>query len=183
VPYGAVVRWDHLFADLEAQYAAAEAAERRAAVGELVRGERATVTLADRVRAAVGRPVRLHVGDLPGERDAVVEGEVVDVGPGWVLLAQPPVRQALVPLAAVEAAPGLSDVVAAPPGVVESRITFGHALRALARDRVQVRVVTASREVVGRFGRVGADHVDVVADAPGGVWTVPLAAIRVVRSG
>ncbi len=91
----------------------------------------------------------------------------------------------------------MSDLpVAAAPsagGVVARRLTLGHALRALARDRVVVRLAVDGGEVVGRLDRVGADHVDVtsVADGSGGrppgrtarCWTVPIAAIRVVRSG
>lgn len=183
MPYGAVVRWERLFADLEAQLAAARAADDRVTLRELVRAELATVALADRLRAAVGSSIALHVGNLPGERDAVVRGEVVDVGAGWVLIGSPPAQQALVPMAVVVAVGGLPVDVAPPAGPVESRIGLGHALRALARDRVQVRVYTPARQLTGRLDRVGADHVDVVGGLPATAWTVPLAAIRVVRAG
>ena len=183
MPYGAVVRWERLFADLEAQLAAARLADDRAGLADLVRAELAMVALADRLRAAVGSSIALRVGDLPGERDAVVRGDVVDVGAGWVLIGSPWAKQALVPMAAVVAVGGLPVDVAPPAGPVESRLGLGHALRALARDREQVRVCTSAREMVGRLERVGADHVDVVGGRPAAAWTVPLAAIRVVRAG
>lgn len=181
-PYGSAVRWDELFADLEAQLVAARADEARAELSELVRAERATVQLADRLRATRGRPVRLHVGDLPGDPDAVVGGVLTEVGAGWVLVLEPGSRQALVPLVGVEVVEGLAPHVSPAAGEVERRLGLGVALRALGRDRVEVRVHTRGRAVTGRIDRVGADHLDLAPDRGGAVWTVPLAAVRVVRS-
>ena len=180
--YRSAVRWDELFADLEAQLSAAHADASRAELGELVRAERATVHLVDRLRATRGHPVRLHVGDLPGERAAVVAGQLVDVGADWLLVLEPGARQNLVPLGAVQALEGVTAHVSPAAGEVERRLGLGAALRALGRDRVQVQVQTAGRTGVGRIDRVGADHVDLVAGQPGTVWTVPLDALRVVRS-
>ena len=88
------MRWESLFADMEAQLAAARLADVRADVAELARAERASITLAARARASVGRPVRVLVGGSD-----VVEGELIDAAPEWLLLATSPVRRALVPLA------------------------------------------------------------------------------------
>lgn len=180
--YGSGVRWERLFADLEAQLSAARAQEAWGQVGELVRAERAAVHLLDRVRAARGGPVRVHVGDLPGELGAVVAGDLLDVGADWVLVAEPGARQALVPLAAVEAFEALGRRASPPAGVVERRIGVGAALRALGRDRAQVQVQTRGRTVLGRVEAVGADHVDVAAGRGSPTWTVPIRAVRVVRS-
>lgn len=181
------MRWERLFADLEAQLEAARAAELTAEVADLARAERATVRLVERLRASTGAPITLRL--VGGD---VVVGTLLEPAEQWVLVADGP-RRALVPLAAVTQVAGLATT-ATPAGDVHvaRRLTLGHALRALARDRVVVRVATESGEVAGRLDRVGADHVDVtsVGDGPGGRphptargWTVPLAAIRVVRSG
>jgi hypothetical protein len=95
------------------------------------------------------------------------------------------VRRALVPLAAVAAVDGLATHAAPAAGVVESRLGLGHALRALARDRVVVRVRTGGTDLTGRIERVGADHVD-LADVDGarrGGWAVAFATLQVVQSG
>ncbi|WP_298460346.1 hypothetical protein [uncultured Cellulomonas sp.] len=178
------MRWEALFADLEAQLAAAEAAEVTAQVAEVTRAERATVTLGGRLRAARGGAVtvRLRGGEL-------VTGTVLDVAGQWVLTGDGP-RRALVPLAAVDAVRGLAPASHPDEGVVSRRLGLGHALRALARDRAAVRISTDGGQVTGRIDGVGADHLDLtVADDPsqartrGAVWSVPFVAVRVVRSG
>jgi hypothetical protein len=181
------MRWESLFADMEAQLDAARAAQLAADVADLTRAERATVPLEGRLRAARGTELTVR---LPGGDAA--SGTVLEVAAQWLLLGDGS-RRALVPLAAVQAVSGLP--MAAHPrddGHVGRRLGLGHALRALARDRVVVRLATDGAEVVGRLDRVGADHVDVAAlsDEPGlrprrapSGWTVPIGAIRVVRSG
>lgn len=156
-PYGGPVRWEALFADLSAQLEAASVAQREADVADLTRAERATVALADRVRAASG--ARLAVTLLGGER---LEGQVLDAAPTWVLLASGPGgAEAVVPLAAVAVVDGLRPAAAPRPGAVLSRLGLGHVLRAVARDRAVVRVLTTGGTVVGRVDSVGADHLDV----------------------
>jgi hypothetical protein len=179
------MRWEALFADMEGQLEAADAAELLAGVPDLTRAERATVTLAGRLRAARSGTVviRVRSGEL-------VTGSVLDVADQWLLLGDGS-RRALVPAAAVTAVRGL-DVGSSPDaGVVARRLGLGHALRALARDRAPVRVVTAAGELAGRLDRVGADHVDLTAVLDGArtpgasvvTWAIPFAAIDVVHSG
>ena len=175
------VRWQLLFADLESQLVAARAREALAGVPDLVRAEHAAIRLADRVRASVGNQLLVHLGDVAGERDAVVAGRLADAGSQWLLLAGPASRQSLVPLSAVQAVSGLASHAAPDEGPVRTRLGLPHALRALARDRVEVQVCTASRCLVGRLDRVGADQLD-VTPATGASWTVPMAALRLVRS-
>ncbi|WP_456826400.1 hypothetical protein [Cellulomonas sp. P5_E12] len=174
------MRWESLFADMEAQLAAGQLAGVRADVAELARAERASVGLAARARSSVG--CRLHV--LVGSADAV-EGELVDAAPEWLLLADSPARRALVPMSAVVAVDGLVAHAAPAPGVVEARLGLGHALRALARDRAVVRLDAGGGELSGRIERVGADHLDLADEGRSGraAWAVPFAALRVVRSG
>lgn len=179
-PYGAPMRWESLFADMEAQLAAGRLADLRADVAELARAERASVGLAARARSSVGCRLRVLVGSA----DAV-EGELVDAAPEWLLLAASPMRRALVPMSAVVAVDGLVAHAAPAPGAVEARLGLGHALRALARDRAVVRLDVRGAELSGRIERVGADHLDLTDESRTGrgAWAVPFAALRVVRSG
>ena len=174
------MRWEALFADLEAQLAAGRLADVRADVAELARAERASVTLAARARASIGRPLRVLVRGS----DAVA-GELVDAAPEWLLLATPAAGRALVPTATVAGIVGLVAHAAPEAGAVESRLGLAHALRALARDRAVVRVDLGGTELTGRVDRVGADHLDLsdLDDASGrGSWAVAFGAVRVVRS-
>ena len=174
------MRWESLFADMEAQLVAGRLADVRAEVADLARAERASITLADRARSSIGRPVRILVGDSD-----LVEGQLVDAAPQWLLLATSPVRRALVPVDAVSAVDGLALHAAPAAGTVESRLGLGHALRALARDRVAVRVRAGGAELTGRIERVGADHLDLTDTdvARRGPWAVAFATLRVVQSG
>ncbi|MGV8976785.1 MAG: hypothetical protein ACOH17_01960 [Cellulomonas sp.] len=174
------MRWEALFADMEAQLDAARTADLAAEVVELTRAERATVCVADRFRAARG--AALTVRTRGGEQ---VSGILRDAAAQWILLdAQG--RSSLVPLGSVASVRGLPGYSAGAGGVVERRLTLGHALRALARDRVVVQIVTDGGELTGRVDRVGADHLDLAAghvESRGGdLWAVPFAAIHVVRS-
>jgi len=175
------VRWQLLFDDLEAQLATARAAQAREAVADLVRAEAATTHLADRLRASLGGTLRLDLGPLAGEPEAMVDGRLTDVGEGWLLLGEPAGRQTLVALAAVQAVTGLAPHVAPDEGRVRRGLGLPHAVRALARDRTEVQLSTRGRTLVGRIGRVGADYLEVTGSA-GAVWTVPLDRVVVVRS-
>jgi hypothetical protein len=153
------VRWDDLFADLEAGLDAAVAAGRGDEVAERTRAERARVALSDRVRAhAGGLEVLLRDG-------TTVRGEARDAAPAWLLLADGP-REHLVPLTSVAAVVGLTDQVAAGAGPVLSRLGLGQALRGIAQDRSVVRLRVAGTELVGRVDAVGADHLDLAEVVP-----------------
>lgn len=176
------MRWQALFADLELQLDAALARERRDEVPELTRAERAGVGLADRLRAhrgAVG--VVVHGGEL-------FRGDLLEVGPQWVLLGAD-AREHLVPLEAIAQVAGLGDLAAPSAGALGSRLRLGHALRAIARDRSVVRVLTTGGTVVGRIDAVGTDHVDVAlvrADdgrPTGARCAVPWSALLVLSRG
>lgn len=171
-------RWEQLFSDLEAQLAAGRDAEQRWDLVELTRAERARIALRDRLRASVGRELR--IGLAPGE---TVAGVVSEVTAEWLLLDVGAGRRALVPTAAVGTVDGLGPYVAPPAGRVESSLGLGHALRALARDRVAVSARTRVGVVAGRLERVGADHVDVTLAAPAGrVVSVAFATLLAVVS-
>ena len=177
--YGSGVRWEALFDDMEAQLAAAARSDLRIQVDERTRAERAGVALADRLRASAGCHVRLAL-----RGGATLEGALLDVASQWFLLGDGGSRRVLVPVDAVGFVAGLSAHVAPPPGTVERRLTLGHALRALARDRAAVVVLGNGFDVGGRLERVGEDHVDLTpATGRGEPLAVAFGAIRAVRSG
>ena len=182
------MRWDSLFADLQAQLDAAAALELDAEIAERVRIETGALTLADRLRGHRGEApdVRLAVA-LPGA--TVLRGTVLDVGSDMVLLAEESSGQVLVPLSAVVTVTGLGRPARVENSAVLRRLGLRHALRGLGRARQPVRVLTSNGQVAGTIDRVGADHVDVTAQrpgelhSPGGSTVVPLPAVWAVWPG
>ncbi|NAZ88147.1 hypothetical protein [Kineococcus indalonis] len=168
------MRWDDLFADLDARLAHAERLEREAEVADRQARDVASVDLLGRLLATDGElSVQLPDGSWVG-------GLVRAAGPGWVLLAAgaPAPRQVLVPTAAVCAVRGLTRR-SSPPGAVVARRTLVLALRALAGADVRVLVRTRAGDLRGRLARVGADHVDVAVPTGRGTEgvTVPYASL------
>jgi hypothetical protein len=170
-------RWEALFADLAGELDAAEAAELDAEVRDRTRREHAATALADRLNAAVGGPIA--VSTSAGR----VDGTLADAAPGWLR-----VDDTLIPATAIRSVQGLGPP-AEPAGPVRERLTFGYALRALARRRVPVTVtLTDATTLNGTLDRVGADHADLAIHPPGeprertGTTTLPFAAIATVRA-
>ena len=183
------MRWEQLFADLEAQFArqspdddAAEAASRsRAEYGQLL--------LLDRLRGAQGQPVTLTCRGA-GE----LRGRLLEVGVDWLLLVDPAGRELLVASAAVRAVGGLGAVTAPAGelGQVARRLDLRRALRGLARDRAVVSCLLDDGTVLtGTVDRVGADFVELAEHpldvlrrrgAVTGVRAVLLDAVAAVRT-
>ena len=182
------MRWEGLFADLEGRLVAGERRELDDEVAERTRRERALVELASRLVAATGSSLRLTlVGGAP------LEGELLDVGAGWLLLRHDGrAGEVLVPLASVASLTALGRE-SVPAGRVARRFALGAALRALSRDRatVGVTLLGGGPVLVGTIDAVGADHLDLAEHAEGlprrrenvrGVTTVPFGALLVVES-
>lgn len=153
------MRWDELFADLEAQLAAAEAAELAGEVADRTRREVAGLGLVDRARAAVGHPLDLR---LLGQ--GAIAGQLLEVAAQWLLLRDPAGRDVLVPWTAVLSVRGLGVGSAAPGegGQVFRRLGLPAGLRAIARDRAPVTVGLVDGSIVaGTLDRVGLDFVEV----------------------
>ncbi|WP_147917952.1 hypothetical protein [Ruania zhangjianzhongii] len=167
------MRWDDVFAELAAEFVAAEREESQAQLSALVAAEVAGTTFADRCRARRGQPLTVRLQD-----GSTRSGSVRDATRAWVLLAEGD-RRSLVPLTAVVLAWPLHGS-APEPGPVEARIGLGHALRALAEQRLPALVCTATGDHRGQILRVGADHLDLAGDA--GVLTVPWRALLSVDS-
>jgi hypothetical protein len=183
------MRWDKLFADLEAQLAAADAAELASEVADRTRREIGQLRLVDRLRPGVGATVGASVQGLGS-----VTGKVLDVGTDWLLLQETGARDLLVASAALLSVTGVGGASEVPgsEGDVVRALDLRWALRGLVRDRAAVQVVLRDATTLsGTLDRVGADHVD-VAEHPQGearragavrqVRLVPLHAIAAVRS-
>lgn len=182
------MRWDELFADLEAQARAGEAAELAGEVSERTRLAVGELTFVDRLRGAIGQQVRLSL--VAGE---AVDGQLEQVGVDWALLLEPAHRQALVSLCQVTAVAGLRALTAVPDtSRVGARLDLRRCLRQLARDRAGARVTLLDGVVAsGTIDRVGADFIE-IAEHPQGearrarsvyaVRGLPIHAVSVVRT-
>jgi hypothetical protein len=179
------VRWDQLFADLEAEADAADRAAYDADVEDRARSERARLVLADRLRAHVG--ARLGLRLIDGDR---LTARLVDVGSDWLHLDDS--GAVLVPLGAVAGVEGLTRSAAGEASAVARRVGLTVLLRRLARDRAWVRIrLRDGGTLGGTIDRVGADHVDLAlhpddeqrrASAVRGVTVLRLEAIVHVRA-
>jgi hypothetical protein len=183
------VRWDALFADLEAELDAAEAGELDLELRDRVRTELARLRLQDRLRAAFGHDVTAYVDGA-----GTVRGQLSGCGVDWLLLQEGAGRETLVPYAALLGLSGLGRRSAAPgsEGTVGARLDLRHALRGLARDRSPCAIVARDGSSAhGTLDRVGADFVELAEHPPGEarrpdavrqVRTIPTTAIAAVRS-
>jgi hypothetical protein len=183
------MRWEQLFADLEAQADEHEAAMEQAEEPSRARAAYGQLLLADRMRGSVGRELSVRcrgTGELPGR--------LVDVGVDWLLLVDGQQREVLVAAGAVSAVAGLGALTAPTTGSgeVTRRLDLRRALRALARDRAAVSCLLDDGGAVhGTVDRVGADFLELAEhplDAPRrrgavtGVRAVPLRAVVAVRT-
>jgi hypothetical protein len=186
------VRWEALFADLDAQWDAIEAAELAAEIADRGRREVGYLRLIDRLRPSVGHRLRVEIAGLgPVERGSV-GGRLVGLGVDWLLVQDDASVETLVPLWSVLTIRGLTGQSAHPghEGRVGARMDLRYALRRVARDRSECRIVlTDGRAVNGTVDRVGADFVDIAEHGPGEyrrprdveACTLPLAAIAFLR--
>jgi hypothetical protein len=181
------VRWEQLFADLEAQLDAEAAAGHRAEVADRTRREQAAVTVLDRLSAYRGHQVQVGVAGV-----GRIEGSLVDVAAEWLLIEEQPGHPSLVPARAWIWLTGIGSMAAVQPASsMARRLGLTAALRGLAQQRRPVRVrLTEAAETTGTIDRVYADHVDLAehpADAarrPADVLNVrllPMTSIALVR--
>lgn len=155
------MRWNDLFADLEAQllFGQWEAVEQDAA--ELTRGMWADLTLMDRLRAALGRRLRFVLRD-----DRLQNVELKVVGPTWVggfdgtsaviiprnaiIGVDTDLSRAHVPARPLQAGPSILAIY-----------------RMLARRREPLQIFSVQGKLLaeGTIDRVGKDHIDVALHA------------------
>jgi hypothetical protein len=182
------VRWDELFADLEAQFDELGVAELEAEIAERTRLELSRIRLVDRLRATIGRTVSVKVR---GAAEPVA-GRLDRVGSGWLLLTTATGREVVVNLAAITTLAGHVSGRADDPlsGGVSTRLGLAHVLRGIARDRSTVALALADgSQLTGTVDRVGADHLDFAEHEPDtprrepdvrGLWVIPFVALSTV---
>jgi hypothetical protein len=186
------MRWEDLFADLEAQWDAEEAAELAAELADRSRREAAYLRMIDRMRPVVGHRTRCRV--LGGQRaPETLHGTLAALGVDWFLLAEAGATEALVPMRSLLAVENLPVVSAQPghEGPLAARLNLRYVLRGLVRDRsaCTLRLVDGDG-LHGTPVRVGADFLEVAEHSIGEFarratirsgWTLPLDAIAFVR--
>jgi hypothetical protein len=157
------MRWQQLFADLQGQFEAAEAATEFAESASRARLEAGAVRLGDRMRGSLGGALTLRC-----QGAGQVAGVLTDVGVDWLLLEDEAGRELLASRRALVSVSGLGRLTAAPEPelAVRGRLDLRWALRALARDRAAVQIVLVDGAfVVGTIDRVGVDFVEVAEHA------------------
>ncbi|CAI7979763.1 hypothetical protein MXD62_33870 [Frankia sp. Mgl5] len=189
------MRWEDLFADLELQWEAVEAAELEAEIADRTRREAGYLRLLDRLRPAVGAEVRCLLRGGPTAGPAAVTGRLTALGVDWLLLSESGPAEVLVPRSSLLAVRGLPTVSAQPghEGRLAARLDLRHVLRGLVRDRAACAVaLLGGGQLTGTLLRVGADFVE-LAEHPLGEfarrgevrsgWTVPLEGLAFIRRG
>ncbi len=164
------MRWEQLFADLEAQFDELGEAEMAAELSDRQRVEFGAVGLVARLAGSLGSPLRLRTAS-----GTSITGVLRRLGPDWVLIDEAPGREAVIPLAAVTMVEGLTSATGLPLGTVSGKLTLRLALRGLVRDRAPVAVTMfgsqggpeagTGTEITGTIDRIGADFLELALHA------------------
>ncbi len=150
------MRWQELFADLEAEASSLQRLDEGREIADRTRGELAQVGLLNRLRASVGGRLTVRVAGT-GE----LTGRLERVGADWILITS--TDEVVIALSALMAVADLSSAAVSDSGVgvIASRLRLTSVLRAVARDRSAVRITMVDGSgLVGTLDRVGADFVD-----------------------
>ncbi|MGJ9402328.1 hypothetical protein [Arthrobacter sp. KK5.5] len=153
------MRWDALFADLEAQMNGEAARDRVVEIQEMVRIERSQLPLARRLGGHLGGEVTLLLlGGL------LLRGRLQRVGAGWLGLVSGGAEY-VVPVAALRSVEGVGVRVAPEENGGRRLPSLGAALRALVRDRARVTLHARDGAVLGTgtLDHAGADHLQLAA--------------------
>jgi len=197
------MRWDHLFADLEARFDEIADAEAVAEMPDRQRVAVGSVGMVQRLAGSIGHPIRARIAD-----GTSVSGVLSRVGPDWLLLAEGQGREVLLATRAIALVEGLTAATALPLSAVSLRLDLRRAVRGLARDRSPVAVLVAgtssaptgaaesgstpsATEITGTIDRVGADFAEIAVHAAWeprraasvrSVALVPLTAVLMIRA-
>ncbi|MHA7275019.1 hypothetical protein [Arthrobacter sp. HLT1-21] len=181
------MRWDALFEDLEAQFAAADLLAAESRIAEQSRLELAAVTLLDRLRGQEGAALRVRV-----RSGATFTGSLRQMGSEWLVL-EIGLGAALIPLDALRAIEGVGRRAAADHSVVTTRLGLGSVFRVFGRNRTLLTIQLADNgaRIDGTVDRVGKDFLEVASVPLGeqrrprnvaGVVLIPFAGVEAVLS-
>jgi hypothetical protein len=203
---GDPMRWDRLFADLEARFDEIADAEAAAELADRQRVAIGAVHAIQRLSGSIDQPVRVRLAG-----GASIGGVLRTVGPDWLLVVQGRGRECIVALRAVTAVEGLTAATAPEMSGLWMRLDLRRALRGLTRDRSPVAVgltgwsgglagtepasapgpMGSTAEVIGTIDRVGADFIEIAVHAAWeprragtvrSVALIPLDAVVLVRA-
>ena len=156
------MRWESLFQDLEAQFAAATLTAVEGEITERSRLELAALTTMDRIRGQQGVTLRIRTPS-----GALFSGIVQHVGSEWLVLATGS-GAAMIPAIALSTVEGMARRTATEPSAVATKVQVGSVYRAFARDRtlLTVQLAVGGTRLEGTIDRVGKDFLELA--------TVPL---------
>ena len=187
--YAGAMRWDALFADMEAQLAARQRLDLEAEIAERALVDSAGVELADRLRGSLGLSIRVHLSS-----GSTFQGELSHAGSEALVLDEPQ-HQMLIPYAAAAQYVGLSRLAVPEPSTVRKRLGLGSAIRGLASNRARVTILVArgraEATVHGVIDTVGRDFLDLAVTREAEdrrpvnarqVVTIPFGALAGIRS-
>ncbi len=165
-----------LFDDLEQQATGLSLLERDLEVADRSQAEYASVALAGRLHASVGRELTVR---LAGGR--VTSGRSVRTGPDWLMLAVSG-SEWVVRTAAVISVSGLTARAdSEETWSVVDRLSVRAVLRRLASEAAECVVhATDGQQVEGRVGRVGQDFLELHVGREG-LHVVPLASMAALQ--
>jgi hypothetical protein len=181
------MRWERLFADLEAQLAQGQWRDTEAEAAEMTRGEHAGITLADRIRGALGATLQIQLTE--GER---LQMTVSTVGEEW-LGGRDRGGSLLVHLEGVLSVDAPLALATPEDSPGRRRLGISAAYRTLSRARAGVVVYGRDGRSLGEgtIDRVGRDHFDLAVHPRDehrrgrnvrGLRVIPFSAVQVVRS-
>ncbi len=194
------MRWERLFAELEARFEELSDEQVDAELADRERVAVGTITALERLAGALDQSVRFTLAG-----GGTITGILRSVGPDWLLVAEGAQRDCLVPWRSVTVAQGLTAATGPALTGLDLRLDLRRALRGLARDRAPVQLAVAgwsgdggspiaagtSVELTGTIDRVGADFLEIAlhaaweprrASAVRSVALVPLPSILLVRA-
>ena len=189
------MRWEQLFAALEAQFGELADAQERAEFADRTRVVGGAVTMSERLAGSVDTLVRVRTSG------PTITGTLRQVGADWVLVEES-AGEVIVGLDAVTGVEGLSSATGPALSAVALRLDLRWAVRGLARDRAPVSVIVrgpgagsssqVEMGVAGTVDRVGADFLELAVHAAWeprrarsvrSVMLIPLTAVVAIRAG
>jgi hypothetical protein len=163
------MRWDDLFADLDARFEELADEQMLAELADRQRSAAGQIRMVQRFAGAVGRPARVRTA-----AGQVVTGRMAEVGPDWLLLTQHAGSEVLIALRWVTAVEGVVRTTGLALTDLERRFDLRLALRGVARDRSPVTITVpgaaergdTGTELTGTIDRIGFDFVELAQHAP-----------------